>query len=500
MPKRLQQSDQAIALLYHARSAMPFFSRDGQPCASIPTNVDSCRILPLRSADFRDWLTANYYSEFESAPSDMALRAALRTLEARAQYGDAPAQKIDRRLSFEGDPFAPSKIFLDLANPNGEILEITSHGWNITDNLSHSFRQSPSTLPLPIPQPTTNNQQPTTGALDQLAQLFLLSPTARTRIFTWLAAALRPIGPYPILVLRGPASSGKSVLARALRVLIDPSTAPLRRLPERNRELLHLAMQNWILVFDQIHRVPIKISEALCAISSGDALEVAQPDARDDALVEIARPMILIAPLDEAQAPWNPPRSLANRSLTVDLPPIAAPRSEAAVWSSVEALRAPALAVLADAVSSALLRIRDIDLGNIARFPDCAAWAAAAAPVLGLDTAAITEAIAEPDSVWIGSDPLRDTLFTLLRPSHTWSGDATELLTELRARAPLATLPSTPKGLSQALARIPGISVSTGKGAHGQRTLSIFDANQKGEVDYGTSRIRSAERGAELNH
>ena len=226
MPKRLQQADQAIALLYHARIATPFFSRDGQPCASIPREVDSRRILPLRSADFRDWLTANYYSEFESAPSSEALRAALRTLEARAQYGDAPAQKIDRRLSFEGDPFAPSKIFLDLANPAGEILEITSQGWNITDNLRRSFRQSASTLPLPVPEPATNNQPPTTGALEQFAELFHLSPTARTRIFTWLAAALRPIGPYPILVLRGPGSSGKSTLARALRVLIDPSTAP----------------------------------------------------------------------------------------------------------------------------------------------------------------------------------------------------------------------------------------------------------------------------------
>jgi hypothetical protein len=484
MPTRLPQKDQAVALLYHARAATPFFSRDGQPCASIPANVDSCRIFPLRSADFRDWLTANYYSEFESAPSELALRAALRTLEARAQYGDTPAQKIDRRLGFEGDPFAPSKVILDLANPAGEILEITSHGWNITDNLSRSFLQSSSTLPLPVPQPATSHQPPATRALDRFSDLFHLSATARTRIFTWLAAALRPIGPYPILVLRGPASSGKSLLARALRVLIDPSTAPLRRLPARDRDLLHLALENWILVFDQIHRVPIKISEALCAISSGDALELAQPDARDPALVEIARPIILIAPLDEAQSPWNPPRSLANRSLVVDLPPIAAPRPEAAVWSSFETLRAPVLAALAQAVSSALLRIRDIDLGNVARFPDCAAWAAAAAPVLGLDADAIVEALADPNSVWIGSDPLRDTLYALLRSNPVWSGDATTLLTELRALAPLATLPSTSRGLSQALARVPGISVSKGKGAQGQRTLSILDAAQSGVLKF----------------
>jgi hypothetical protein len=475
MSKRLPQSDQALALLYHARGATPFFSKGGQPCASIPSSVDSRRVFPLRSADFRDWLTANYYSEFEAAPSSLALRAVLRTLEARAQYGDSPAHKIAHRVSFEGDPFAPSKIFLDLANGDGEILEITSQGWEITDNLHQSFRRSPGMLPLPNPQSPLPNPDPTQA----LAQLFHLTGQARTRVLLWLISALRATGPYPILVLRGPAASGKSVLARALRTLIDPSAAPVRLLPIRERELLQIALHNWILVFDHIHRVPIKISEALCAVSSGEAIETAQPDYRDNALAEIARPIILIAPLDETQSPWTPTRSLSNRTLTVDLAPLAAARPEAAVWSEFEALRAPALASLADAVSSALRHVRDIDLGHVRRFSDCAAWAAAAAPILGLEPAAIFDAVSDPESMWLGADPLRDALDALLRTDRNWSGDATTLLSQLRAVAPLATLPSTPKGLSQALARIAGITVSKGKGVDGQRTLSIVKIAQR---------------------
>src|ERR1700733_13457418 len=346
MPKRVSSSDEALALLYHARAATPFFSQGGQPCASVPSSVDSCRVLPLRSADFRDWLTANFYSEFETAPSSLGLRAVLRTLEARAQYGDSPTQKVDHRVSFEGDPFSPSKIFIDLANPAGEILEITSQSWTITGNLHQSFRHSLGTLALPNAQSPTAIPDP----LRALTQLFHVTGHARTRVLLWLAAALRPTGPYPILVLRGPAASGKSTLARALRTLIDPSAAPVRLLPTRDRELHQSALNNWILVFDHVHRIPIKISEALCAISSGEAIEIEQPDYRDNALAEIARPIILIAPLDEAQAPWTPTRSLSTRSLTIDLAPLAAPRPEVAVWSDLEALRAPALATLADAV------------------------------------------------------------------------------------------------------------------------------------------------------
>jgi hypothetical protein len=476
MSKHLRPADQADALLYHARSAMPFFSQQGQPCVNIPNSVDSSRIVPLRSADFRDWLTANYYSEFESAPSSLALRAAIRTLEARAQYNNPKVQKVDQRVSFQGDPYAPSRIFLDLANPEGEILEITSGGWDISYNLNRTFQKSPGSLPLPNP---SSHQPAAPAALAAFTTLFNLSPSAQTRVLFWLAAALRPIGPYPILVLRGPAGSGKSTLARALRTAIDPSAAPLRRFPARDRELLQMALENWVLVFDQVHRIPIKISEALCAISSGEAIANSQPDFRDHTLSEIARPIILLAPLDEAQSPWTPTRSLANRSLTIDLTPIASPRLEAAVWADFDALRAPLLAVLADAVSCALRNIRDIDLGYASRFSDCVAWSAAAAPVLGLDPAAVAEVVADPESMWLGSDPLRDTLFTLLAPNSSWSGNASTLLAELRAIAPLATLPSTPKGLGQALDRIPGITVSRNKGHEGQRTLSIIKSPEK---------------------
>jgi hypothetical protein len=458
MPQRLPTSDQTLALLYHARAATPFFSQDGQPCASVPSSVDSRRVLPLRSADFRDWLTANYYSEFETTPSSLALRAVLRTLEARAQSSGWPAQKVDHRVSFEGDPFVPSKIFLDMANAAGEILEITPQGWTLTDNLHQSFRRSPGMLSLPNPQPLIPDPLPA------LAALFKLSPAAQTLALFWIASALRPTGPYPILVLRGPAASGKSVLARALRSMIDPSAAPLRRLPDSDRELLRHALHNWILVFDHVHRIPIKISEALCAISSGEAIETVQPDYRDNALAEIARPIILIAPLDETQSPWTPTRSLSSRSLTIDLAPLAAPRPEAAVWSDFELLRAPALAALADAISSALHHVRDVDVGHTTRFSDCVAWAAAAAPVLGLDPTAVARAVSDPESQWLGADPLRDTLYTLLRPNPNWSGDTSTLLTQLRALAPLAALPSTPKGLSQSLARIPGIAVSRNGG------------------------------------
>jgi putative DNA primase/helicase len=456
MPASIRVADQPPLLLKLAHQASPFCSKDGQACASFPASTEHRTVAPLRSALFRDWLTAIFYKETDTAPSPLAFRTVLRTLEAQARFGDFPKQPVSLRIAFEGDPFFPSKIVLDLANPAGEVLEITSRDWQITNNFKTAFRQSTSALPLPNPESAAPSPQP----LAPLQTLLNLSTNAWHSVVAWLTAALRPTPPYPILVLNGPSGSGKSVLARALRALIDPSAAPIHRLPARDHELCELALHNWILVFDQVHRLPNKISDTLCALSSGDAIEITQPDFRDPLVFEVARPIILIAPHDETQRAFTPPRTLARRTLTVQLEQIARPRPEAAIWSAFQTLHAGALATLCDAVQTALSRIRDIDLGNVPRFPDCATWIAAAAPALGLDEPAVLNAFANPASVWAGADPLRETLHALLETTGSWSGDATDLLNQLRARVPLAALPANPKGLSQALPNIAGIHIT----------------------------------------
>ncbi|HLG97762.1 MAG TPA: hypothetical protein VKX49_15720 [Bryobacteraceae bacterium] len=465
---------QSSALLNRARSATPFTSQDGQPCASVPGEGGSRHVYPLRSADFRDWLICEFVTVYEAPPSQDAFRAVLRTLEARAAHAEYPPQKLDYRVGFEGDPFAPSKIILDLANAQGHVLEIDAHGWRVRENFDHPCRQSLTTLPLPAPTlPPADGSAPAMGALDRFAELFSLSALDCAAISAWLVNALRPKGPYPILVLEGRPCSGKTLLARALHFLLDPSPALTRRLPDEDREMLRLAYEHWILAFDDIHRVPLKMSDALCALSQGAALRLRQADSRDALEFQIARPMILIVPYDESNPGWTPPRALSNRTVTVRRLPIQRMRPESAIWSDFQALHPSLLAQLAQAAATALRRIREVEVPNVARFPDAAMWSAAAAPALGLTEQIAIDALSDPATAWLGSDPLRDALHTLLPPNGNWTGDATELLNRLRAVAPHAALPTTPKGLSQALPGVPGFRIERGRTYEGERALSI---------------------------
>jgi len=167
---------------------------------------------------------------------------------------------------------------------------------------------------------------------------------------------------------------------------------------------------------------------------------------------------------------------LSNRTVTISLPPIAALRPEASLWPEFETLRPGLLATLATAVATAMSRIREVDIGNVARFADCATWAAAAAPALGLQQEQIIDAFTSRSCIWAASDPLGDAIHALLRENGGWIGSATQLLSRLATIVPRRALPATPKGLSQALRRIAGIIVVRQRDSEGERILTITPA------------------------
>ena len=82
-------------------------------------------------------------------------------------------------------------------------------------------------------------------------------------------AALRTVGPYPVLVLTGRQGAGKSTLSRVVRSRIDPNDVALRQVPRSEQEFAIEASSNALAVFDNLSTMPPWLSDAICRLATG---------------------------------------------------------------------------------------------------------------------------------------------------------------------------------------------------------------------------------------
>ncbi|HEV3198686.1 MAG TPA: prolyl oligopeptidase family serine peptidase [Bryobacteraceae bacterium] len=379
MPK--PNSSSLAPLVSVARRGFPFTDQDGQTFVKFQSPCsDGYYSLPVRSPEYRNWFFAQFFSEYDTIPTTSAFHAILHHLEAQADRDpDTRGFSVFRRVGSRGPGYFPRQILLDLANPECQFVEISPTGWTTTTGCDANFQTSRSTRPLPAPAIPAAEAP---AALDALrACINVSSRLDWLRCLAWLLAALHPYGPFPALILQGPPSSGKTLAARILRALIDPSTALLSPIPSSVRELLTLASHNWILAFDHVCTLAPNLTDAFCRLSVAAPIALRETGTpTSDPLLKSYRRPILLTATDR----FSCPADLAERALAVNfshLPPESRGTEATLCTAFAEALPA-ILAALCTAVSTALRRLPEIKPPT-GRCADALAWAMAASPALG---------------------------------------------------------------------------------------------------------------------
>jgi putative DNA primase/helicase len=382
---------------------------------------------PVRSSRSRQWLSGEYYNATGSALGGQALEDGIRILEARA-INDGAEHEPWLRVGRHGN-----KLYLDLCDKRWRAVEIAPLGWHVVEHPPVKFIRSPASRPLPDPE---------AGSLIEELRRFVnvSSDGDFTLLNSWLVTALRERGPYPVLCLNGEQGSGKSGVSRMLRLLVDPSAAPIRAVPKDDRDLVVSAGNSWVLAYDNLSAVPAWLSDALCrlATGSGFATRSLYQD-KEESIFEAARPIILngIGSLTDRA-------DLADRSITIHLAAIPEEqrRPEDELWSQFEERRPYILGALLDAVSAALRNIDKVKLDRSPRMADYAKWITAAAPGLGIDADDFMQVyrdnrrnVAESS---FEADPVAVAVKSWIENEHPtgWSGTATELLAALNGRVP----------------------------------------------------------------
>ncbi len=419
------QATKLVELVEAARVAL-FHSPDGDAYATIPIDGHA-ETWPLRASHFRHWLMRQFFECHGSAPGSQAVQDALGVLTGKALYAGPELPVFVRVAEAEG------AIWIDLGDNQWRAVRITSEGWSVEAGVPVKFARAKgmAALPMPVGGGSLELLRPLVNAGDDQTWQLIVS---------WLIGALRPRGPYPLLALHGEQGSAKSTTARALKALIDPHAMPLRAEPKHEQDLMIAATNGWALAFDNLSRLPVWLSDALCRLSTGGGFGTRELYSnRDEVLFSAMRPLILNGIEDLATRP-----DLLERAIVRWLPaiPESQRRTEAAYWREFEGVRPQVLGALYDAVSAALRYEATTRLTSSPRMADFAVWVSAAEGALGWRAGTFLAAYSDnrADShmialeAWPVFAPLGEFAERYDR-ARPWRGTATELLGALNGRA-----------------------------------------------------------------
>lgn len=415
---------------------------DGKPYAVAKDGPNIVR--PLRGkAGLRNLLAKMYADAFGSVPSQSALTDASTALEGDADSADVEPVYL-RVAPYEGG------VVLDLGTPDGRCVIVTpGQGWRRVPKSPVLFRRT--RLIGVMPDPLDG------GTLDGFRGLFNVDDYQWPLVVGWLAAALIPDIPHPILSILGEQGTAKSSAAKMLVLLVDSSAAPLRTQPRDLKSWATQAAASWTVCLDNVSSIQPWLSDALCRAATGDGLVDRMLYSDDDVNVLSFRRVVALTAIGTDALRGD----LAERLVPVDLARIGSDsrRAEAEVMRLFEDARPQALGALLTLLSKVLGKLPDIRLDKMPRMADFARVLAALDHATGWDSLnayeltaeEVAESVIESDHFAehlrgfmdkLGPDPWRGTvgqLFELItpeKPPKKWPETVQGARTELRRVAP----------------------------------------------------------------
>lgn len=443
----------AVLLTRIGRKAELFHNDRGEAFARFTVD-DHREIRALDSRGFRNWLSFSYLSEQGKPPAPDAIATAVGALTGVAEY-QSPQHTLHVRVA----PGTEESVWYDLVDKEWKAVHITAQGWQIDDHPPILFQRYSHLAPHVVPDHG--------GSLDELRSFLNLKEDSDWYLLVaWLAAALLPNIGHPVLVIHGEQGSSKSTTARLLGQLIDPSLVALRAEPRELAEWIQAADHSWLISLDNVSRIPIWLSDALCRAVTGEAFIKRTLYTNDeDSLTRFQRVVILTGIETVVQRP-----DLLDRSILLGLEPIfpTKRKSERVLLQAFEEARPRIFGALLTLVSGVLAALPEIQSEGLPRLADFARVGLAVERVCGWPADTFKNASNRNDGVQdeeaIAGSPIGEALIEFtdsfrnyVAGAKYWDGTVGELLAELNCRLSHARpldWPRDPRSLGAQLRRL----------------------------------------------
>jgi len=491
--RRIPQRDQLTALL---DGVVLWSAPDDEVFATY--EVKGCRQnWPIRSKQFRRWFSNRAYREMGSVVGSQALEDALKIFEAMANEDGEIHDPWLRVGARDG------KLYIDLANANYECVEIGPNSWTVRPIGDLPFVRSKTMRSLPYPEAGYG--------IETLRGYINCSDSDFVLYVSWIVAAMRPTGPYPILVVNGRQGTGKTVASKLARAFIDPAKAPLRAAPKDVRDLVVTTSNCHVLGFDNFSQVPAWLSDIFCSLATGGGFSTRELHSdKEETVFEATRPILFngIGSLAERG-------DLAERAIVINLKEISETgrMTEEEMKASLDRDSPLIFGALLTGLSAGLRKQSDIILPRKPRMADFAKWGAACESGLGWEPNSFLsiymenqkdagDAAFEADAVAVAIKKLMGDLERLAsRPPQewlpgqdgsAWTGTATELLSLLTERfsetvRKSKAWPYTASGLGNRIERAAPVlktkGVSVTKKHSGDRTITLAKIERSPDLD-----------------
>ena len=363
---------------------------------------------PTFSRDFMIWLSGEAVQRLSSVPSTKIMKQAIGQAEYEARLLNLTIAVASR--------FYADKTTALINLGNGEVLEIGLNGSATTEDTGIIFPARPSMECLPKPEDG--------DVLAVLPELLDLPEDQCRLALIWLMSLFQPDGRYLVLVITGPRQSGKTRLATNLRQLLDPHPVPLLPPPKNYDELKAAVLDNAILAFDNVEKVPLE--EELLALAAGTALTFpgwSRP-------VRCRRPAIIVCK-DIPDAP-----DLLENAIVLRLKerPARSFKSKSELDSMFYRQHGKALGSLAKACTMAMQHRKTIELDAVHKDAELEKWILAIDKGLGLGgkmQAALQHNLEQTLTAIVRDRPAIVAFLALVKAKGSVKATATELLAEI---------------------------------------------------------------------
>ncbi len=265
-------------------------------------------------------------------------------------------------------------LYIDLGDASGRAVRVSAEGWSIVAEPPVRFRRAAGMKP--YPEPVAG------GEIADLKRLLACPSEESFRlIMGFILGVFAPHGPYPILLLRGPKGSGKSVRGELVKLLVDPHEADKIPVPKEDRDLLVAAIVSWVPHVDNIHSINQNISDIFCMLATGVSHMSRKLYSNADVHIapKMSRPLILNG-IDPRLR-----EDLVDRCLSIKFPLIQAKKrmTENEIRQDFEAMHSRLFGLILDTLVAIMQNYGKHRPESLPRLADHAMWVTAAESKLG---------------------------------------------------------------------------------------------------------------------